>query len=318
MRFPRALPVFLSILSTISLSWTAGAQVCDPFLGCTPPQPAPRPERRETGWEEHAATAGLNALLGGLSAGTMRAARGGSFKDGFLAGAAGGALIYGGKRIAVERWGGAGVLGRQVAAVGSSVVWNASAGRGPLDRVMLPLGPVRVYVLPDAGWKVSPKLDLASAVATVMFATEAGAEFDLGESVSAGAPVFRRKVPYWELGWDGRQAAGAVSVWTRDDDDLVPAEVEVMRSVLAHERVHVIQYDQTFLFWSEPAEAWAMDPSRVGRAIRRHVDLGLNVALMGALNEAVSYEDRPWEREAYFLSGTREVDRAGPVPQGSR
>jgi hypothetical protein len=32
------------------------------------------------------------------------------------------------------------------------------------------------------------------------------------------------------------------------------------------------------------------------------VDLGLHAVLWLGLNAIVSYDDRPWEREAYFLS----------------
>jgi hypothetical protein len=299
----RAVPVIVLLLATAAP--LAGQAGCDPGFdpGCVPASPAPR----RAGVGEHAATAAVNAALGGLTAGVLRRARGGSFREGFLAGAAGGALVYAGKRVAVERWDGAGLLGRELAAVGASVTWNASSGRGAFDQVMLPVGPVRLYVRADSGLRVTPKLDVAAVVATAVIATRPRTGLDWGESLSSGALVFRRRDPGGELDWEGAQVAGVVVI--RERPSFVPHDAgePTPEDALAHERVHVLQQDQVYLLWGAPLEDALVRGSRRGQAIHRHLDFGADVLLLGVGVAALDYGSRPWEREAYFLSGTREV-----------
>ena len=279
----------------------AGQGGCDPGFdpGCGP--------ARRSGVGEHAATAAANAALGGLTAGVLRRVRGGSFREGFWAGAAGGALVYAGKRVAVQRWDGAGLLGRELAAVGASVTWNASSGRGAFDRVMLPVGPVRLYLRADSGLRVTPKLDVAAVVATAVVATRPRTGVDWGESLSSGALVFRRLDPDGTVEWEGAQVAGVVVI--RERPSFVPHDGAEPSpdDALAHERVHVLQQDQVYLLWGAPLEDALVRGSRRGQAIRRHLDFGTDVLLLGVGVAAIDYGSRPWEREAYFLSGTREV-----------
>jgi hypothetical protein len=248
-------------------------------------------------------TAAINAALGGLTAGGLRVLRGGSLRQGLesgLAGAAGGALVYAGKRVAVQRWDGAGLVGREVAAVGSSVVWNASAGRGMVDRLVLPIGPVRLYLGLDEGFRVTPKLDLSSTVAIAVASLNGG--IDWGRSVSAGAPVFHRTEPYAQAEVLGQQAAGVIT-YRHPPGRSEPGESSL--EILAHEQVHVIQRDQAFLFWSGPAEEVLLGSTPAGRALRLHLDVGLDVVAKLLVKQVVDYEIRPWEREAHLLSGER-------------
>jgi hypothetical protein len=254
---------------------------------------------------------GANALIGGMTAGLQRAARGGSFRDAFVAGAAGGALTYGGKRVAAATFSGAGLLGREMAAVGTSMSWNAAEGRGALSRVVLPVGPVRVYVGAD-GAPVHAKVDAATVLAAGYAATRPGARFDAAESLSSGALVFERAGTAEALGFNGMQTAGVVTVrrpteepWPMDDPDLQVARIT------GHERVHVVQYDQAFLLWSAPAERWLTRGAGWSRALHRWVDLGLNAPALAAAGAALPYDARPWEQEAFFLSRTR------PTSEGS-
>ncbi|HEX2203545.1 MAG TPA: hypothetical protein VHG91_09620 [Longimicrobium sp.] len=291
----RRAPVLLLLALLATPSASVAAQTC-PFSGC-PADPSPR---RGTRLE----TAGINALLGGATAGALRLARGGSGRDALRAaatGAAGGALVYAGKRVSVERWDGAGLAGRELAAVGASVVYNASSGRGALSRVALPFGPVRLWVHADSGFRVRPRLDVGSAVATVAMAGQRGSSLDWGESLSAGAPVFRRAAGFGVPGSSGRHVAGVVQV-DDPDDPLDPDEVRQARDALAHERVHVLQNDQAYLFWGAPLEDALLGGTRAGRALRRHLDLGLHLPLTAFANEMVDYDARPWEREAYLLN----------------
>lgn len=248
-------------------------------------------------------TAAINVVLGGVSGGALRVLRGGSLRQGLasgLAGAAGGALVYAGKRVAVQRWDGAGFVGREVAAVGSSVVWNAAAGRGVVDRVVLPIGPVRLYLAADQGFHVTPKLDLSSTVAIAVATLNGGIDWE--RSASAGAPVFHRGEPYTRAQVRAQQAAGVITY--RDPlGGGGPSESSLQS--LAHEQVHVIQRDQSFLFWSEPAEEALLGSTRAGRALRRHLDVGFDMAASALAKHLIDYELRPWEREAALLSGER-------------
>ncbi|HEX5869912.1 MAG TPA: hypothetical protein VFY65_05845 [Longimicrobium sp.] len=258
-------------------------------------------------------TAAINVALGGLTGFGLRVLRGGSLRQGLesgVAGAAGGVLVYGGKRVAVQRWEGAGLVGREIAAVGSSVVWNASAGRGMVDRLVLPAGPVRLYVTLDEGFRVTPKLDLSSALAIAVASLQGGIDWE--RSASAGAPVFYRREPYAGAEVRGQQAAGVITYRDRLGRS-APSESRV--ETLAHEQVHVIQRDQSFLFWSEPAEEAVLGSTPVGRALRRHLDVGFDVAAKARVKQVVGYELRPWEREAHLLSAERTGARA---PSGSR
>jgi hypothetical protein len=259
----------------------------------------------------------VNAALGGLTAGVLRVAHGGRFGAAFLRGAAGGALVYAGKRTVVQRFAGAGLLGRQVASVGASIGYNAGEGSPALGRLALPLGPVRLYVSPRGRVKVRARVDVATVATLAYVAAQRGTRFDAGASLSAGAPVFLRYAAPTALDWEGVQVAGVVQL-RRAPADRQPGAVMgddvrgYLGDIAAHERVHVLQYDQGFLLWSAPAEDRMLEPTRAGRALHRWADLGLHVPLWAALNETFAFSSRPWEREAYFLS------RSTPEEIGSR
>ena len=244
-----------------------------------------------------------NVALGGLTAALIQKSRGGSFWDAFLGGALGGAVAYAGRRLAVERFDGAGLAGRQVAAVGTSMVRNASDGCGALEQLVLPFGPARLYLRRDATSRLplsaQVKLDVPTVLTAAYFALWENADFDVGASVSAGALVFVRREPWAEESWIGAQAAGVL--WLRGNPDDPYPEVE--RSVVfAHERVHVSQYDFSFLAWGDPIESRLVDRLPGGQWIDRHLDLGLHLPAWGLANWLISHDRRPWEREANFLT----------------
>ncbi|HEX6748193.1 MAG TPA: hypothetical protein VF092_12935 [Longimicrobium sp.] len=239
-----------------------------------------------------------NALIGGVTAGIGARLRGRPFLRAFAGGAAGGAVTYAGKRIAAEHVEGAGFAGREVAAVGSSISANAAAGRGALDRLVLPVGPVRVYLAPRGeGPAVRARVDLAAVAAAAFAATARGSRFDARESLSSGALVFRVPGALEEVGYDGRHLAGVVQV--RQGGDSLRAE-----RTGAHERVHVIQYDQSFILWAAPAEAALMDRARWSRGLHRWIDLGINAPALAGLGAVVPYRAQPWETEAVYLART--------------
>ncbi|HEY7767949.1 hypothetical protein [Longimicrobium sp.] len=263
-------------------------------------QPAPEYPR----WTGDFAVLSANALFGGVSAGLVQAARGGSFRDGFTRGAAGGAGVYAGKRIASARWGGAGLVGRQVASVGSSVVWNAGAGRPSFEQVALPLGPVRFYLRTSGeGPRLQARVDVLAVAATAYAATRPELEWDPANSLSAGVMVFR--APEHRLRVAGHDVGGVTYPGTvvLDTSD----EFDTTRSLgtFTHERVHVAQIDQVFLALGRPVQEAVSSRVPALRRVSRwmDVDLGsLGVVGAAALLRAPVLT-QPWEMEARFLTG---------------
>lgn len=266
---------------------------------CRPPQqcrPAPEPDTGPSDTRMEVTGLAMNALLGGLTTGIPAAIRGEPVARAFVAGAVGGALVYGGKRVAVERFAGAGLLGRELGAVGGSVVRNVARGDAAASLITLPLGPLRFDV--GRGRPVRARLDLATLVAAGVFIVQEDGRFEPGHSLSAGALVFRspsRRV--------GMHAAGVVLV---PDPGSLSYDQPTM---LAHERVHVLQYDQAHLSWGGPAERWMLRGSGAGRWLNQRVDLGLTAVAGSLLNVVIDYGARPWEHEADRLA-----DLGAPPP----
>ncbi|HEY0022326.1 MAG TPA: hypothetical protein VGB24_05430 [Longimicrobium sp.] len=244
---------------------------------------------REAGY---AIDIGANVLIGGLTGGVAQRWNGGSFWQGFRRGAVGGGLVFAGKQMTAARFTGAGVAGRQVAAIGSSAVSNAAAGRPALSRLAFPLGPVRVYAEPAAG-RARAKLDVAGVAAIAWGATRPGARLDVSSSLSSGAPVFRVS-PEW-----GHRAAHLAGVV------LVSESERQFPKALAHERVHVAQYDFASVTLGEPAESWIASQVPPLRGLYRYLDFGSAVVLLSGLNMVVPDQDKPWENEAHLLAATR-------------
>jgi hypothetical protein len=260
-------------------------------------------QQQDEQWRTHkevgdVAFLAANALLGGLSAGAIRELRGGSFSDGFAAGALGGAISYGGRRIATQEFAGAGFVGRQVAAVGGSLVRNSAALQPALSHIVFPLGPVLLDVRPRGGSPVGVRLDVATTGWLVAALAEERLDFLPRESLSAGAPVFR--APLHRLGGDqfasGRAYRGLI-VLGRDAADREA-------SVLAHERAHVLQIDFMRDMWSSAIEREVLQRIPGGPRVLRHAELNVTGALIQALlvrSFGWSWEERPWEIEAGFL-----------------
>lgn len=257
--------------------------------------PAPR-------WAGQVTTLGANVLLSGVTAGLFQELRGGSFKDGFTRGALGGTIIYGGKRVAAERYFGAGLLGREIAAVGASVVRNASDGIGSFDRLILPAGFARVYWHRARG-DVRVKLDVVTLGYTVYGVVEDNLEFAARESLSSGGPVFRTDNEIITFDTGAQHAAGVsragvilqayVPAW-RDD---------FLNRALAHERIHVLQNDQLFITLNDHLDDWVF--GKLGPAARagRYIDLNGSSELLVLLARWVEkHGDRPWELEAIYLT----------------
>ena len=283
----------------LALSGAAAAQV--PPVNITPLGPeTPR-------WVGHFTVLAGNATIGAITGGVLQKLRGGSFTDGFARGALGGAVIYAGKRAAVQDFWGAGFLGREIHAAGVSMVRNASEGEATFSRLFLPLGPlpVRATVSLTNGVHVRPQLDLSAAAWLTYGLVESRLQLQLGESLSAGAAVFEA---------DGRRildSGGPLggfmagrSIFRSDPRTLSALTV---REVMAHERVHVLQGDFLLTAWSEPLTLALLRPVPGGRFVTRYAALDVLDWVVGTLNRIIydssDFSRFPTELEAEFLSG---------------
>lgn len=251
-------------------------------------------------WMGEVTFASANALLAGLSAGLLQVIRKGSFKHGFATGALGGAVVYAGRRLAVEDFPGAGLMGRQVSAVGSSVTRNAGDGNPVLSRVWLPLGPLLLRVDTNDGVSVSPLIDLYALAWLTAAGFDNRLAFDGRATISSGAPVFQ--VHRHRLRHDGRVVGGQSIAGLILLDQTASADHD--GETLGHERVHVLQYDFAQLVWNDPAEDYLLGSFALGRAIGSVARVGvLGPAISGGLDGTVPSLRELWEAEAYFLDG---------------
>jgi hypothetical protein len=252
-------------------------------------------------WTGDLAVASANGLIGGVTAGLMQKMSGGSFQDGFTRGMLGGAVTYGGKRLAVQSFFGAGLAGREVAAVGSSMVRAAAASRPFFQQTMLPVGPVHVYIEREEGLRVHAKLDAYTLGWMTYAALTPELKWDAKRSLSAGAPVFLARDRLIVAGRDSSEAAGHTVAGTILLSD-IPAAFD-LNTNFAHERVHVLQNDQMFLLWTEPAKQWALSKVPGGKTLSRYVDFNLSPAVTELLGLAFpEYHSKPWELEAIYLT----------------
>lgn len=202
-------------------------------------------------------------------------------------------MAYAGKRVAVEPFDGAGFLGRELVGVGGSMIRNVSDGRGLLDELVLPVGPVRLHV--SRGRGVVPKLDLSTLVVSGAFVLMYDARLDVGASLSSGSMLFRGS----SSPMPGLTAAGATMLWS----DMPSSEGP---RLAAHERVHILQYDQMYLMWGQAMDRWVARKTSAPAGLFDHVELGLTtIGLRAGMGLALDYHSRPWENEAYFLAQQR-------------
>ena len=273
------------VLATFALPWHCPAQ-----------------EPRHPGWVADFTLLSANVLVSAVSAGAVQKARGGSFRDGFARGAAGGAGVYAGKRIAAARWGGAGLVGRQVGSVGSSVVWNAGRGRRSFDEVALPLGPVRLYVRAAGGGpRVRARVDALSLASNVYAALRPELEWNPGRSLSAGVMVFDAPTHLLRVAGHGAGAVAAPGTVILGATRYVSAEYQ--DESFAHERVHVLQADQLYFSLGWPLQEWGAERIPLVRRLSRWVDVDLSVFAIAGLSAIIEeHGDRPWEMEAIELA----------------
>ena len=251
--------------------------------------------RRYSPWLLAAGNIGIGALTSGLS----RLLVGKPPTRAAAYGAVGGALSYGGKAVVARNSGIANLLGRQLSAVGSSLVANASAARSPASHIALPWGPFRLHVEDLHIRKSRIKLDLASTVALIDAIGDRDLDFRAGMSLSHGVPIFKVDWAKNSGRLGGSHLAGVVRY--RPKTRFLEMEAGKVRSVIGHELVHALQRDFAFNVWAAPLEDYVFARMPGGKVIGRYVDIGLDVPMWSVLNVVTSYDARPWEREAVTL-----------------
>lgn len=264
----------------------------------TEPPPTHEHVLRPLSGGERVAHLAVNGALGGFSAAMFALARG---KDPWRAafmGFGGGVAMGAGKQVAGRRFDGAGLVGRQLAALGTSFVRAASEDTMV---VLVPIGPMTLEVRPRAVDRVRPRVNLVAAATVLYYGVRADTRVDLGATLSAGAPVFRfptETVSTRDGIIFGRMDFGTIVLGT------APSTLdEQRRMTLPHESIHVAQYDFLEHALALPPERAILHKLGVGERFLRHVDIGvISVMLAGVLQMHMDYDDRPWEREAVILT----------------
>ena len=272
--------------------------------------PAPPPQQPPT----HVHTVGMpltardrvahlavNGALGGFSAGMYALVRGKNPWRAALMGFGGGVVMGGGKQLAGVGFYGSGLLGRQLSALGTSVVRSASEDT---MLVLLPVGPVTYEIRPGAADRVRSRVNIVGSATILYYVIRSDTRIDVGASLSAGAPVFRfptETVTTRDGIIFGRMDFGTIVLGTPPS-----AAAEEQRMTLPHESIHVVQYDFLEHALTLPPERAILRKLGVGERFLRHVDIGIvSVLLAGVLQMHMDYDERPWEREAVILTEGR-------------
>ena len=210
-------------------------------------QQTPRPPSESAG---SIAALSVNAFAGAAT-GALRSL----FEDrstvsrAILKGALGGSVSYAGKRIAVESWSAAPLLGRVINAAGASMVAQAAVPTNSLlDSIQIPLGPVSLHfsarLRPGVSINVNEAVILASALAMDEL------RFDREYSLKAFTPVFRTRNT--RMRTDGGEFTTGTTVGRTIvlDGVLVAAG----SASFPHEVVHLLQIDFMQVTWDQPLE----------------------------------------------------------------
>ncbi len=253
-------------------------------------------------WVGEFASLSANGLLGALTGGLSQHLRGGSFQDGFVRGALGGSIVYAGKRTASESFSGAGLIGRSMAAVGSSSVRNASEGAPLFSRLTLPLGPFWMEI-DRSTRRVSARLDPVALGWMIYGISERELELDWGGTLSDGTPVFKTHNKVLRLAGDTVHVAGVTNAGIVYSADVPAYGSAHVRRHRAHEQIHVIQEDQLAIMWTDPLGGWVIGRVQRLRPTRSRLAVNLSTEILRLLGGAISeHGDRPWEVESVFFA----------------
>lgn len=253
----------------------------------------------------------VNGAIGGLAAATRAAFTGRDPARAFLRGAGGGLLVGAGRQVAGSRFDGAGLLGRQLSALGLSAIRAATADTAAW---LVPLGPLKLSVVPASSDRLRARVNLTEVTAMLYYVVHDEARLDGRASLSAGAPVFRVPGRTFETADGealGRMDAGIILLGAADEPYRVRRDI-----ALGHEAVHILQLDFGTEIVTGALEEQAMR-RLFGDAAADRLDPGvLSPLLLGGLNLITRYADRPWEQEADRLSDIRGPVYSVPPPKG--
>ena len=255
------------------------------------------PAAAQLSQEDRAKNLLANGVIGGTVAGVRALVAGKREWRAVLAGFGGGVLTGVGKQVAAARFSGAGLIGRQVGAVGTSLIYSATADTAVL---FAPIGPATLELRPRSADRVRMRLNAAQVLMLVHAAGQGRTHLDGDATLWAGTPVFRRprtRMPVSE-NTNGFATPGAIFLAR---DELHPGDMR--RTVLPHEMVHVVQWDALSYLVTLPVERAVVERLPGGRWLSRHVDIGLLGPLaVYTIAHHISYIHQPWEREAYLLT----------------
>lgn len=250
------------------------------------PLTAAAQDRGQPEWIEDFGIVAANALIGGATAAVSAWLGDRDVSDALMGGALGGGVGFVGKRLAAEDFGGAGLTGRQIGAVGANIVANAGRGLGWLEEIWLPVGPVWIQTRRAPGWRA--RIDLPEVAVVAWAVSRSELQFDAGASLRNGALFFR--APDHRIILNGKNIAGFAGTGVV----LVGQSPLSEGRVRAHEMTHVIQQDFLLHAWSRSMETagWRFLTDRPVP-----IDLGVARLLMVGPLEAMT------EGEAELMEG---------------
>jgi hypothetical protein len=241
-----------------------------------------------------ASNVAVNGALGAATA-TVRQVICGCFSwRGVAQGAAGGAMMGVGKQIAGTEFAASGLLGRQLNALGLSAIVSAGLEH-PL--LLLPLGPVTMEVRPGSGEPARARVDVTDLTVLALAVLDREMKVHWPSSIAAGAPVLLHSREWLAHGYEAHGFAllGTVFVQSRFSPS-------VRRELVAHESIHVLQWDALRQLATHPAERAVVRTVPRLRDAGTYLDPGLIApASMLLLGSLIPYHAQPWEREAYLL-----------------
>jgi len=239
---------------------------------------------------------GINAAIGLVTASVWSIARGHGIAAGVWRGVVGGATVSVGRQVAASPFSGSGFTGRQISAVGISLITSAGSEHMTLS---FPVGPVQLQLVDghDFDWRINA----TDAIAAVVNASGSATRLDAGLSMSSGTFVFRSRRRTFHTA-SGEATGSEFFESIKLSSDAFDGSGKTP-NVLYHENVHVLQDDYLANAVANPIERAILNRTYIGRRITRHIDIGLlSIPLNGIANSMVPYAARPWEREAYVLT----------------
>ena len=222
----------------------------------------------------------INGLIGGATAAITASIHHRPIRKAAVVGAIGGATVFVGKCFIGNSRPSTDWLGQQTVAVGSSIVGNASSGRSVLERIVLPLGPIRLYhdVKRRRTWV---KLDVLETGVATYYATKPNTSVDWDLTWKHGALILFDKTAPTNF-----EVAGVIKTWSRS------------LSILDHEQIHVAQEQFVTTAWEDPLQEWVLPRVPGGGWVNRYFQVGILAPVWALANSVITKYDRPWEKEA--------------------